>query len=81
MYLDVKNTPGNVKNRGEMAEQCIRTTTHSPNRVSDTLGKSATHTTEERHIRVFSPYGVSTIAKRDTSKWGSFSTPQQLCLR
>jgi hypothetical protein len=61
--------------------QCIRTTAHSPNRVSDTLGKRATHTIEERHIRVFSPFGVSTIAKCDTSEWGSFATPQRLCLQ
>ena len=27
--------------------RCIRTTTHSPNRVSDTLGKSATHSIEK----------------------------------
>ena len=58
--------------------QCIRTTTHSPNQVSDTLGKRATHMIEERHIRVFSPQGVSMIAKRNTHKWGNYTTPQQL---
>jgi hypothetical protein len=51
-----------------VAFQCIRTTAHSPNRVSDRLGKRATHTIEERHVRVFSPFGVSTIAKCDTSE-------------
>ena len=34
---------------------------------------------EEQHIYVFSPFGVLTIAKCNTSEWGSFATPQ--CLR
>ena len=59
--------------------QCIQTTTHSPNEVSNTLGpERATYMIEEQHICVFSPQGVLMIAKHNTPQWGNFTTPQQL---